>query len=114
MYSLIVGAVDGVLPASRLLEGLEGDLDTFVRPGGVVNLARLLAMPVLSMPETGDESRSQVAQVGSVVSLARSGSDYHFRFVRDETIAPIRRSALSRRLRFWGATASISCGPVGR
>ena len=89
MYSLIVGAVDGVLPASRLLEGLEGDLDTFVRPSGVVNLARLLAMPVLSMPETGDESRPQVAQVGSVVSLARSGSDYHFRFVRDETIAPI-------------------------
>jgi hypothetical protein len=89
MYSLIVGAVDGVLSASRLLEGAQGDLDPFVRPDGVLNAARLLAMPVLSMPETGDDSRPQVAQVGNVVSLTLSGRDYHFRFVRDEAIPPI-------------------------
>jgi hypothetical protein len=89
MYSLIVGAVDGVLPASRLLEGLDGDLDAFVRPGGVLNQARLLMMPVLSMPETGDERWPQVAQVGMVVSLTPSGRDCHFRFVRDETIPQI-------------------------
>ena len=89
MYNLIVGAVDGVLPAPRLLEGLEGDLDTFVRPGGVLDVARLLTMPVLSMPEIGDDRRRQVAQVGNVVSLTLSGRDYHFRFVRDETIPPI-------------------------
>ena len=89
MYSLIVGAGDGVLPASRLLEGPEGDLDTFVRPGGVVNVTRLLTMPVLSMPEIGDDRRPQVAQVGNVVSLTLSGRDYHFRFVRDEAIPPI-------------------------
>lgn len=89
MYSLIVGAVDGALPDSRLLEGLRGDLDTFVRPDGVLDSARLLAMPVLLMPETGDDRRPQVAQVGNVVSLTRSGRDYHFRFVRDEAIPPI-------------------------
>jgi hypothetical protein len=89
MYNLIVGAVDGVLPASRLLEGLEGDLDSFVRPGGVLDAARLLTMPVLSMPETGDERRPQIAQVGNVVSLTLSGGDYHFRFVREEMIPPI-------------------------
>ncbi len=89
MYSFIVGAVDGVLPATRLLEGVGGDLESFVRPDGVLNLARLLAMPVLSMPETGDERTPQVAQVGNVVSLTPSGRDYHFRFVRDEAIPSI-------------------------
>jgi hypothetical protein len=89
MYSLIVGAVDGVLPASRLLEGPQGDLDTFVRPGGVLNVARLLTMPVLSMPESGDDRWPQVAQVGNVASLTRSGTDYQFRFAHDEAISPI-------------------------
>jgi hypothetical protein len=89
MYSLIVGAADGVLPASRLLEGLDGDLDAFVRPNGTLNVSRLLAMPVLSMPETSDERSPQVAQVGNVVNLTRVGNDYHFRFLRDESIPTI-------------------------
>lgn len=89
MFSLIVGALDGILPASRVLEGLDGDLDTFFRPGGVLDVARLLAMPVLLMPEIGDEGRPQVAQVGNVVSLTHSHREYHFHFVRDETIPPI-------------------------
>jgi hypothetical protein len=89
MYNLIMGAVDGRLPAERLLEGIEADLDAFVRPAGTLDIARLLSLPTLLMPETGDTRTPQVAQVGSVVSLVRSGRDYHFRFIRDDTIAPI-------------------------
>ena len=89
MYNLIMGAVDGVLPAERLLEGVESDLDTFVRSGGDLNLARLLSLPTLSMPEIGHTRSPQVAQVGNVVSLNRAGRDYHFRFIRDESIPPI-------------------------
>lgn len=89
MYNLIMGAVDGVLGAERLLEGIDAGLASFVRPGGNIDTARLLALPTLLMPETGDTRSAQVAQVGNVVSLTRSGRDYHFRFIRDDAIPPI-------------------------
>jgi hypothetical protein len=89
MYSLIMGAVDGVLPAGRLLEGIDAGLDSFCRPGGTVDVARLLSLPALLMPEIGDTRSAQIAQVGNVVSLARSGRDCHFRFIRNDAIPDI-------------------------
>ena len=114
MYNLIIGADDGVLPAERLLEGVESDPDTFVRPGGDLNLARLLSLPTLLMPETGDTRSPQVAQVGNVVSLNRLGRDYHFRFIRDESSRRFRPTA-SKRQRFSSASGgSGSPEPTGR
>lgn len=89
MYNLIMGAVDGVLPAERLLEGIDDDLDSFVRPGGNPDVARLLSLPTLCMPEIGDTRSPQVAHVGTVINLTRSNRSYHFRFIRDEAIPPI-------------------------
>jgi hypothetical protein len=34
MYNLIMGAVEGSLGADRMLEGVDADLDDFLRPGG--------------------------------------------------------------------------------
>lgn len=89
MYNLIMGAVNGALPAERLLEGIDADLDAIVRPGGSLDVARLLSLPALLMPEIGDTRSPQVAQVGTVINLVKSGRDYHFRFLRDEAIPPI-------------------------
>jgi len=89
MYSLIMGAVDGVLPAERLLEGIDAGLDSFLRPGGAVDVARLLSLPALLMPEIGDTRSAQIAQVGNVVSLVRSGRDWYFRFIRNDAIPDI-------------------------
>lgn len=89
MYSLIMGAVDGVLPAERLLEGLDPDLEGFFRPNGAVEVTRLLSLPTLMMPEVGDTRSPQVVQVGNVVNLTRSGRDYHFRFLRNNSIPDI-------------------------
>ncbi|MEO6702266.1 MAG: hypothetical protein ABIP57_12335 [Jatrophihabitantaceae bacterium] len=89
MYNLIMGAVDGVLAVERLLVRTDTSLETFVRPAGELDVSRLLSLPALCMPETGDTRSPQVAQVGNVISLTRAGRDYHFRFIRDEVIRPI-------------------------
>jgi hypothetical protein len=41
------------------------------------------------MPERGDLSRAQVAQIGNVVSLSASGRDVNFRFVHSTTLPDI-------------------------
>lgn len=107
MYNLIMGAVDGVLSAERLLEGTEAGLEAIVRPGGEVDVPRLLSLPALCMPETGDTGSLQVAQVGSVISLTRAGRDYHFRFVRDEAIPPIPSERIE------AAAAQLGIGRFG-
>jgi hypothetical protein len=89
MYNLITGAVDGVLSAERLLEGISDELKAFLRPGGQLDISRLLALPTLVMPERQDTTRAQVAQIGNVVSLTTSGRDVHFRFVRSGTLPEI-------------------------
>ena len=89
MYNLITGAVDGVLSADRLLESVDPELDAFLRPGGSVDTSRVLSLPTLLMPERGDTSRAQVAQLGNVVSLTTSGRNVHFRFVRSSTLPEI-------------------------
>src|ERR1700704_3347567 len=89
MYNLITGAVDGVLSAERFLEGIDDELSGFLRPGGKVDISRLLSLPTLLLPERGDTNRAQVAQIGNVVSLTTSGRTVNFRFVRSGTLPDI-------------------------
>ena len=89
MFNLITGAVDGVLPAVRLLEGIDTELSDFLRPDGVLDVARLLSLPTLLMPERQDPGAAQVAQVGNVVSLTNSGRNVRFRFVRSNSLPEI-------------------------
>jgi hypothetical protein len=89
MYNLIVGAAGGSLGVDRLLEVVDAGLDDFVRPGGVPDGGRLMELPTLLMPETGDASSAQVAQVGNILSLTKSGRDYRFRFNRNNRIPDI-------------------------
>jgi hypothetical protein len=89
MYNLIMGAVDGSLGADRMLEGVDADLADFLRPGGVLNTERLMDLPALMMPEMGDNQADQVAQVGNIVSLTKSGQVYRFRFIRNFKIPKI-------------------------
>jgi hypothetical protein len=91
MYNLIMNSDerDGLLGADRLLEGLDSALEDFIRPGGTVNTGRLLSLPTLCMPETGDISSSQVARLGNVVNLVRSGQDVSYRFIPSSFTPPI-------------------------
>jgi len=89
MYNLIVGAVAGTLGSERLLEVVEDGLEDFVGPRDAPNIGRLMALPTLLMPEIGDSSSVQSAQVGKVVGLYRTGRDYQFHFIGDAAIPPI-------------------------
>jgi hypothetical protein len=109
MYNLIVGAVDGALPVERLLEVVEEGLENFVGSKGAPKTDRLMELPTLLMPETGDRSSAQIAQVGSVVGLSRSGRNYRFRFLRNAAIPSFsseRIEAVANRLRIgdWDLT----------
>lgn len=89
MYNLIIGAPEGALPADRMLEGMGHNLDSFLRPNGTVETARLLSLPAMSMPEIGDTRNDQVAQVGTIFNLSLSSNTYHFSFIRDAQVPPI-------------------------
>jgi len=89
VYNLIVGAVDGVLPAERLLEVVEEGAEDFVGTAGARNIGRLMTLPTLLMPEIGDDRHVQTAEVGSVADLSRVGRNYQFHFVRNTTIPSV-------------------------
>jgi hypothetical protein len=89
MYNLIVGAVDGSVGADRMLEVVDDGLDGFVRPSGVPDVGRLMDLPTVVMPEIGDPHRTQVAQVGSITGLTKSGLEYRYRFLRNDGIPDI-------------------------
>jgi hypothetical protein len=95
MYNLIVGAVDGVLGAERLLEDIEDGLESYVGPRTTPNVGLLTTIPTLLMPEIGDLDHAQNAQVGTVVSLSRSGRTYTFNFVRNVSV-PLFHLSTSR------------------
>lgn len=95
MYNLIVGAGEGAgsLPSDRMLEGRSPEVENWVRPAGpqgpALNIDRLLALPALTMPETGDSSSRQVAVIGRVVDLRQAGREWRFRLLRDPTVPEI-------------------------
>lgn len=89
MYNLIVGAMDGTLGAERLLEVVEDDLGVVVGSTSTPNIGRLLTLPTLLMPEVGDTASDQVAQIGTITNLTRTGRLYQFNFVRDPAVPVI-------------------------
>ncbi len=107
MYNLITGAVNGVLPADRLLEGTDGELLSFLRPEGELDISRLLSLPALLMPERQDSSHAQVGQIGIVTSLARSGRNVRFRFVRSSSVPEIPSQQIE------SMAAALGISPLG-
>lgn len=84
-----MGATDGQMPSDRMLEGLPPELLGVFKPGGVIDRARLLELPVLLMPETGDTSQQQVARVGTVSSVRSTGRDFLYSFVPNPRVPAI-------------------------
>ena len=82
MYNLLVGFSDGAAFASRLFEYTDVGVKSVVAPGGGIDVARLMSLPTLLMPEIGSDA-PQVARVGRIEGLFRSGADYRYRFIPD-------------------------------
>jgi len=85
MYNLVVGCTDGIVPNSRMLEGIT--LEAANAFG--INLqhipARLEAIPTLLAPEIDydlpADSPRQIARFGRAVNLRKVGLDWKFDFI---------------------------------
>lgn len=80
MFNLIVGFTKGVADASRMLEFTDEDVRLYVAPGGRVAASRLLHLPTLVMPETGDSDLPQVARIGRLTHVKLTGNQFRYDF----------------------------------
>ncbi|GAA1560506.1 hypothetical protein GCM10009827_097210 [Dactylosporangium maewongense] len=100
MYNLLVGFPDEEAYAERVVEYTDEAIRSYIEPGGRLDTSRLLNLPTLVLPETGND-QPQIARVGRLESMKVSGKVYHFRFVPSPTMPAIpsaRIGALAARL----------------
>ncbi|WP_125778113.1 hypothetical protein [Antribacter gilvus] len=83
MYNLLVGFGDSIAFGGRMFEHTDQIVKEYVQPAGAVDPSRLVNLPTLVMPETGDSNAQQVARIGRITSLQRTGADYRFTFVEN-------------------------------
>jgi hypothetical protein len=82
VYNLLVGFTEGVADRSRVVEHTDDAVRAYVASSGEVDLARLIHLPTLVMPEIGHSAARQVARVGYLEDLAVfTSKQYRFRFV---------------------------------
>lgn len=81
MYNLIVGFTSDTAQADRMLEFTDPAIREYLSPGARLDPSRLWNLPALVMPELGDANSRQVARIGRIEHISRSGRDYRFRFV---------------------------------
>lgn len=95
MYNLLIGLNEGEVGAERMLEHTSDDIRQYVAPATgagqtrELRVDRLINFPTLLMPETGFADVPQIARVGHVTNLVRSGRNYTFTFAPNPAIAPI-------------------------
>lgn len=95
MYNLLIGLIEGEVGADRMLEHTSDDIRQYVAPAtGVgqtrgLRVDRLINFPTLLMPETGFADTPQIARVGHITNLVKSGRNYTFTFAPNPAIAPI-------------------------
>ena len=106
MYNLIVGYIDGKVPADRMFEHTEVAIrqwvTPYVTPSGAVDVSRLTSLPTLVMPELQDTQSPQVARVGDIADLALVGRDYRFQFRPNLTVHTIPSDRIERASRQLG------------
>jgi len=87
VYNLLVGFTGGVADRSRVGEHTDDAIRAYLAPSGEVDLARLVHLPTLVMPEIGDSTSLQVARVGHIQDLAVfTSKEYRFRFVANPEV----------------------------
>jgi hypothetical protein len=96
MYNLLIGLTQGEVGVDRMLEHTSDDVRQYAAPltaagqtQGEVRPDRILNLPALVMPETGFPDLPQIAVVGHITNLVRSGRNYTFTFMPNPAISPI-------------------------
>jgi hypothetical protein len=89
MYNLLIGRLDGLAPADRVVEYTAASILGYIAPSGLVDTSRLVNLPALVLPELQDSGSPQVARVGQIQNLTLVGREYRFRFVPYPSIPAI-------------------------
>lgn len=89
MYNLLVGFGEGTAWGGRVVEYTDDAIESYVAPGGALDPSRLLNLPTMVMPELGDSTSRQVARIGHIENLVRTGTDFTYRFVPNADIGEI-------------------------
>lgn len=89
MYNLLIGFAEGTAWGGRVVEYTDDAVKSYIAPSGAVDPARLVNLPTMVMPELGDSTSRQVARIGHIEDLVRSGTDYTFRFVPNVDLGEI-------------------------
>jgi hypothetical protein len=109
MYSLHVGLSDGVVPAGRLLEYT----DTAIRESFGSDFNALQDLPVLTMPEVGDDRFEPVAYIGTAIAVKRDGREHRFGLFETQG-SHLFHSRLSKSWReIWALIALNFVAPIG-
>lgn len=90
MFSLQVGLNDGTVPTGRLFEHTEPHIRAMLES----DFSALQNLPVLAMPEVGDERFDQVARIGNLSAVKPEGRGYRFTFVPSPRFIPIPLSTI--------------------
>lgn len=86
MFNLIVGSREGGIAKERFLESTSQEVRSVLGEGLHCELTKF---PALIMPEIGDSTAEQIAQIGRIVSITEVGKDIIFEFQPDSSIPPI-------------------------
>lgn len=86
MFNLIVGSHEGGIAKERFLESTSQEVRRVL---GEDLHCELTKFPALIMPEIGDSTAEQIAQIGRIVSITEVGKDIIFEFQPDSSIPPI-------------------------
>lgn len=90
VYNLLVGFAEGVADRSRVVEHTDDFVHAYVAPRGEVDIARLIHLPTLVMPEIGTSTARQVARVGHIEDLTVfTPKQYRFRFVANPEVPEV-------------------------
>lgn len=96
MYNLLMGYTDGEAGTDRMLEHTSDVVRQYLAPStnggstrGPIRTERLLNLPALVMPETGDDRAPQIARVGRVSDIVPNGRGYRYTFIPNPAIGSI-------------------------
>ncbi len=101
MYNLLVGFPDGSAHVSRVFEYTADSVLSTFQPQGVPDVAALMGLPTVVMPEIG-QGEAEVARLGRIVDLTRQGNNLMYRFVPDTNVSPISLAKMQADAGRWG------------
>jgi hypothetical protein len=102
MFNFIVTGMDIVaprgsctMPRGRVFQHTDNDLENRFAPGGVLDVAALMALPtIITNESSSDPSFAVMARVGKVTKIRQGAAEYQIEYELDTDVPPIANAVL--------------------